>query len=93
MYVGYSKESIDSLVIRIKAIIFKTVIYIFVAPVVAPVVAPHMLRWTRRPKLVVAFVYGQSREFRVCRHVPCRVPNRARVFVFCTLRCMKAREI
>ena len=29
--------------------------------------------------LVIAFVCGQSRDFRVCRRVPRRVPNHVRV--------------
>ena len=33
--------------------------------------------------LVVALVCGQSGDFRVCRRVTRRVPNRARVRVFC----------
>ena len=35
--------------------------------------------------LVVAFVCGLSRDFRVCRRVTRRVPNGARVGVFCIL--------
>ena len=51
--------------------------YIFVAPVVASYMLDELDIVS-----VVALVCGQSRECRVCRRVPRRVPNRARAGVF-----------
>ena len=57
------------------AIIFKTVTF--------------SSRWLSRltrvgRRVVVTLVCGLSRDFRVCRRAPRRVPNRTRVGVFCT---------